>query len=111
MTLLESLITSMFDVITIGGELYTTSTCTLDGDGNLTPEGVTTLTCMTSTVLNNIEVSNHIVRVQDTIAYVESMSEEELEKFDELLAAKNLDIEKLGESVDQQQETPKVYKK
>lgn len=110
MTLLESLITSMCDVITIGGELYTTSTCTLDGDGNITPSGSTTLTCMTSTVLGNVEVSSEIVKVQDTIAYVESMSDEELAMLDENLSEKGLELEKIAESVEQQ-ETPKVYKK
>lgn len=107
MTALETLMPTLFDVTSIGTELWCTSTCLEDACNE---EKITTIACAISTTLHHIEIPKDIAMVRDAQSYVQSMSDEELANFDQMLAEKGLEFEN-EEEINVKEETPKTYKK
>lgn len=82
MTALETLIVNSLDIATSATELYSTTTCLNDAD---TEELITTIACSVSTALSHIQVPENLMFVRNAQSYVESMSDEELEEFSQML--------------------------
>ena len=75
MTALDTLIYNLFDIATLGIELYSMTTCL----GGVSDEDkTTTIAVSVTTSLNNIQVPDTVVIVRDVQNYIESMTTEEL---------------------------------
>lgn len=70
-------------------------------------EKITTLVLAASTILDQIEVPSTIVRINDTLSYVESLTDEELARADQLLSGIKFATENDKPVIEQ----PKVYVK
>lgn len=92
---------SALDTLLTSASLYSISTCDIDSD-DLTTTIISTASTATAD-------SPKIVIAQDTIAYVESLSDEELANFDSLLEEKGIEFESLSNK--EAQEKPKTYKR
>lgn len=92
---LELLAVSLGDFTTISsGSVSTTGTAVL-AYPEPTPEALMTMTTAPTvmTAITNVNDDAKLLMVHDTFSYVESMSDEELIRADQLLSAKGLDLE------------------
>ena len=101
MTAFDTLIGTLAQCTCVASDFYTTYTCTEDASFE---ERATTLACLITSSLSEIEISPQYAKVENAITYIESLSEEELERFDKLLQQKEIEI--IGK---QALETPKIY--
>lgn len=108
MTVLELLLNPMSTLMTT--PMTTTTTTSADEHGNIASTGASTLTSYTTTTLGSIEVPEEIVAVHDSMAYVESMTDEELSKLEGLLIKKDLEFE-IKDTNSGMNEFPKVFVK
>lgn len=106
MTALDTLLQNSSSFLTVGLEGYTLTTCAIDEDKNITPLGTTTTTSLVSATLNKIEVNDNLLSVREAQSYVQSMSDEQLQAFDELLHEKELTFE-IPDQIGK--ETEKIY--
>ena len=101
MTALDLLICTLSNCVGIATDFYTTYTCTEDASFE---ERATTLGCLITSSLSEIEIPTQYVKVENAITYVEALSDEELERFDQLLQQKEIEI-----MAKQASEKTKVY--
>lgn len=93
MSLLDFLIANSGRTSTIFTELYLTTTSVQDGAGHIDDAGITTIATSVTSALDDITMPSAYAEMNDAVAYVESLSEDELTKFDQLLEEKGLVIE------------------
>ena len=104
MTVLDLILSNLPGTSTLASELYCTSTSLDDPDLRST-----TICSVVTSYLDSIQVPTNIAMIRDTYSYVESMSEEELAKANELILSKELELEiPVSEEI---KETPKIYTK
>ena len=104
MTLLDSLLGNFGATITLTLETQTTENIMSEARND--NERLTTLVVAASTILDQIDIPTPILRINDTLSYVESLSDEELARADQLLA--NIEFK---EELELPLEQPKVYVK
>lgn len=110
MTLLDVLLRATPTLTTMTANVATTTTTAADKQGNVNSTGATTILTYTTSVLGSIDVPEKIVIVQDSLSYVESMSNEELNRLENLLLDQQLSFEIEGKQ-NNSEELPKVYTK
>ena len=104
MTLLDSLLGNFGATITLTLETQTTENIMSEARND--NERLTTLVVAASTILDQIDIPTPMLRINDTLSYVESLSDEELARADQLLA--NIEFK---EELELPLEQPKVYVK
>lgn len=104
MTVLDLILSNLSGTSTLASELYCTSTTMDDPDLRST-----TICSVVTSYLDSIQVPTEIAIVHDTYSYVESMSEEELARANELIALKELDFE--IPALEETNDNPKIYTK
>lgn len=104
-----SLIRSTLWSSTITSPMCTTTEISTDGDGHIDDLGTTTLTSYTTTLTNTINLPSPSRDVYYATNYVDSMCEQELMSFEQLLVDKGYELEFLDELPKESQERPKVY--
>ena len=84
MTILDTLLGNFGPTTTLVLETQTTMNIMKEAtDDN---ERATTLVLAASTILDQIEIPDSLIRLNDTVSYVESLSDDELARADQLLS-------------------------
>lgn len=110
MSLLELLIANFGRTATIGSELYVTTTSVQDEYGHVNDTGITTIATSVTSALDEIKLPSYQIQMKEATEYVQSLSDEELARFDQMLDGENIVIE-LDEKNSVEVEQPKVYKR
>lgn len=87
MTALDTLIANSINFISLGSELYCTTTSLESIDDEYKS---TTIACSVTTALNNIQMPESVIIVRNAQSYVESLTTEELAELENLLNEKEL---------------------
>lgn len=93
MSLLDYLVRNFGRTSTICTELYLTTTSVQDANGNIDNAGITTIATSVTSALDDIIIPDAYAEMNDAVSYVESLSEDELVRFNQLLEENNLVIE------------------
>lgn len=103
MTVLDTLLANFGPTTTLVLETQTTQHVMSEATDD--SERITTLVLAASTILDQIEIPTPILKINDTLSYVETLSDEELARADQLLSG--LEFEENEQLLEQ----PKVYTK